>query len=195
MAEIKVVANFDEKTYELNSVGESNFAREIAAPDRSVDVMISATDDSGNVSSAIEFLGVNMEWLPPKIDWTKDDYFNAVDYNRIVGNIAYLRNYAKKIFMGISEIEKREEKDYTSMIYAREINAIEDDIESINKETYLLSIGDKKTYKANSKVPDYNEYNRIEGACLRIYNELKCHKVNLPRFSFRLGNNMRFGGI
>lgn len=195
MAEIKVIANLENVNYELSNEEGDVYTREIAAPEQDAEVNVYAEDESGNVSYGIEFLSVNMEWLPPKIDWTEDDYFNAIDYNRIIGNIDYLNNYAKRLFLDISSLSEKEEKDYKSMIYAREINTIEEEIEILNEETYFLDIGDKKTYKANGKVPDYNEYNRIESACLKIYNELKCHKENLPRLAFRLGNRNGIGGI
>lgn len=195
MAEIVVVANLDNENYELTNTEDDIFSREIAAPERDTEIYITATDESGNVAKAIEFLGVNSEWLPPKIDWTSNDYFNAIDYNRIIGNISYLRNYAGKLFLGISDITKKEEKNYKSMIYAREINTIENEIEKLNKETYSLNIGAKKEYKANGKTPDYMELNRIERACLMLYNELKCHKENLPRLAFRFRNNSKNGGI
>lgn len=195
MAEIRVVASLDNESYELNDNGNNLFSREIAAPERDTDVRVTAIDESGNESYAIELLDVNLEWLPPKIDWTSSDYFNAIDYNRIIGNLAFLRDYANKLFLELSDVTIKAEKNYMSLLYAREINVIEEELEVLNVETYSLDIGDKKVYKTNGKVPDYNEFNRIERACLNLYIEMKCHKENLPRLAFRLGNRNGIGGI
>ena len=32
-----------------------------------------------------------MAWIEPKTNWTSQDFFNIEDYNRIIGNIAYLK--------------------------------------------------------------------------------------------------------
>lgn len=129
-----------------------------------------------------------MAWIEPKTDWTLDDYFNIGDYNRIIGNLEYLKELGNELFYGIPDIESLgDEKDYTSMIYAREINAIEDCLEKLNINTYDFGIGIKTTYYANQSTPLYSEFNRIESAILLLYNTMTAHKKALPRLSFRLG--------
>lgn len=194
MAELRVVAVLDGTESEMQNEG-NQYATEMVAPDEPSKIYVVATDDSGNVTQRASYLNVDMEWLPPKTNWTAEDYFNAIDYNRIIGNIRYLKVLADELFTSEREISRKAKKDYMSLIYAKEINEIEKDIDTLNNSTYLLNIGVRKTYKANGQTPDYNEYNRIEGACLRLYNELMCHKNNLSRMAFKLGNNMRFGGF
>lgn len=129
-----------------------------------------------------------MAWIEPKTDWTSADYFNAEDYNRIIGNINHLNTLAGDLFYGLSILSTSEEKTVMSLIYAREMNDIENALESLNMETYGLEIGDKQTFKANGSTPLWSEFNRIESAILFLYNTMVVHKDNLPRLDFRLGN-------
>ena len=129
-----------------------------------------------------------MAWIKPKTDWTSVDYFNAEDYNRIIGNITHLKALGDDLFSGLSKLSMEEEKAVMSLIYAREMNNIENALESLNLETYRLKIGDKQTFKANGSTPLWSEFNRIESAILLLYNTMVVHKDNLPRLAFRLGN-------
>lgn len=129
-----------------------------------------------------------MAWIEPKTDWVSTDFFNAADYNRIIGNITHLKALGDELFSGLSDLSLGEEKTYLSLIYAREMNNIENTLESLNLETYGLEIGDKQTFKANGSTPLWSEFNRIESAILLLYNTMVVHKDNLPRLDFRLGN-------
>lgn len=186
MSSVKVVANVNETDYELNSDGDT-YSDEIVAPFMSEDIMVTATDESGNSTSETTYLEVNNEWLSPKTDWTASDYFNASDYNRIIGNISYLRTYLSNLFLNMSSENLGSPKTYESLIFAREINAIESALEKLNSETYSLDIGEAKEYKANKPTPLYTEFNRIESALLLIYETMDAHKENIPKLSFRLG--------
>ena len=129
-----------------------------------------------------------MAWIEPKTDWTEQDAFDYVAYNRVSGNILFLKELADELFGNLTELSLETEKENLSLIYARHMNAIEDGLDRLNVETYKKNIGDKKTYYPNKNVPDANEYNRIENACLMLYEALQAHKINLPRLAFRLGN-------
>lgn len=137
-----------------------------------------------------------MAWIEPKTDWKVSydsdgnytgDYFNFEDYNRIIGNLSYLKEMADALFLRFSVEDMGSEKAYESMIYAREINVIEDNLEVINQNTYGFDIGDKVTYQANRGTPLWSELNRIEGACLLLYKTMIVQKNLLPRLSFTLG--------
>ena len=132
-----------------------------------------------------------MEWIEPKTDWDITDYFNINDYGRIVNNIAYLKEYAKTILLNLENVEFSEnivnDKTYSSMIYASEINAIEDKLEELNLKTYAINIGEKKTYYPNKKTMNYDDLNRIETACLNIFKTISSHINEIQRFPFTLG--------
>lgn len=129
-----------------------------------------------------------MAWVEPKTDWTSQDAFDYVAYNRVTGNIMHLKDLANYLFSRLNEFDLETEKDNLSLIYARHMNDIENGLKSINDTTYRLNIGETKSYKPNGNVPDFTEYNRIESACLNLYNQLQSHKQNLPRLALRLGN-------
>ena len=128
-----------------------------------------------------------MGWITPKTDWVSTDYFNIEDYNRIIGNIGYLNAFAEELFKALDTLDMGEEKTYVSMIYAREMNAIESNLEIINSNTYSFDIGDKQTFQANNSTPLWSEFNRVESACLLIYKTMTAHKNALPRLAFTLG--------
>ena len=136
----------------------------------------------------ITYISTLLEFIEPKTDWTSKDSFDYVAYNRVSGNILFLKELADDLFGNLTELSLETEKENLSLIYARHMNAIEDGLDRLNIETYKKNIGDKKTYYPNKNVPDADEYNRIENACLMLYEALQAHKRNLPRLAFRLGN-------
>lgn len=129
-----------------------------------------------------------MAWIEPKTNWKESDYFNAADYNRIVGNITYLKALAEKLFPLYSIEDMGGTKTYSSMIYAREMNVIEQNLQTINARGYNQNIGAANTYYAGKATPTYKDYNRIESACLMIYTKYTANIANLQRLSFTLGN-------
>lgn len=129
-----------------------------------------------------------MAWIEPKTDWTENDCFNASDYNRIIGNISYLKAYLDGLFLDLTNVSLGAKKTYTSLFYAREMNDIEQALERLNSETYGLDVGETQTYKPNKPTPLWSEYNRLESAILLLYNTSVAHKENLTRLSYTLGN-------
>lgn len=187
MAVVNVVAEVDGQEYSLSTTDNTSYEADISAPQETTDVSVTATDENGNTRTVTEELNVDYEWLPPKTDWEATDYFNYVDYNRIINNIRYLRNLANKLFLNMSKTSLGDEKTYLSLIYAREMNNIENTLETLNLETYGFDIGKTTEYKANGSTPLYSEFNRIESAILLLYNTMVAHKNALPRLAFTLG--------
>lgn len=129
-----------------------------------------------------------MAWIEPKTNWVSTEHFNAVDYNRIIGNIAYVKTLAEELFSQVTDVSMGEEKTYLSMIYAREMNVIESSVKTLNLETYRFAVGETKTYKANGSTPLWSDFNRIEGAILLLHNTMIAHKAALKKLEFRLGD-------
>lgn len=187
MANVEVIATMNNEDYELTK-NNGLYTDTIVAPDKDSRILVKAINDTGAYSTRMTNLYVNMDWLPPKTDWTAEDFVNFIDYNRIIGNIAYLRAYLDSLFIGLTEVSFGDKKDVESLIYAREINAIEVALETLNLETYKFDIGETKEYMANRRTLDFNELNRIEGAILLLYQTMVVHKENLPRLAFTLGS-------
>lgn len=128
-----------------------------------------------------------MAWIEPKTNWEATDYFNAEDYNRIMGNLAYLKEFSRVLVKDFEILDMGREKTYSDFIYARELNVLEDNLETINLKTYAMNIGEKVVYRDNGNTPLYSEFNRMELAMLKIFTELQIHKANLPRLAITLG--------
>lgn len=128
-----------------------------------------------------------MAWQEAKTDWTSTDCFNVEDYNRIIGNIAVLKNMAVMLYSDFDTADMGNEKTYSDYIYADEINAIEQNLSTICANTYPFAIGEERTYYPNQPAADYKEVNRIESACLLIYNNLLGQASAKRRLSFRIG--------
>lgn len=133
-----------------------------------------------------------MAWIEPKTNWTAKDFFNAEDYNRIIGNIKYLQDFSLKMFKEFIAADLGEDKNYESFIYAREINNIENNLDALNSATYRLSIGSKTIYSDNGNTPLFGEFNRLETAMLKLYDMMVAHYGSLNRLSITLGGQKGF---
>ena len=126
-------------------------------------------------------------WITPKTDWAATDYFNADDFNRIVGNINYLKELAATVIKDITIDSMTADKGYTSIMYAADMNAIENSLATINENTYDFDFGESQSYTANGATPLYDEFNRIESATLKLYKTLQAEIKGLPRLALVLG--------
>lgn len=131
-----------------------------------------------------------MAWKTPKTDWKPSDYINIGDYNRWIGNIKELGAMANEVYASFSIGNLGSDKTYSDYIYADEINAIENDLEAICRNTYPFPIGSKKLYYPNQATLNYAEINRIESACKLIHEQLQGQINGRPLLEFTLN-----GGI
>lgn len=128
-----------------------------------------------------------MAWKTPKTNWVSTDFFNIEDYNRIIGNISYIRGLAVQVWPDFSIAPMGSDKTYSDYVYAREVNVIESNITRIvSGISFPLDLGEEKTYSANKRTPDYAEFNRIESACLALYNNLIGQISGRPTMQFTL---------
>lgn len=126
-------------------------------------------------------------WIQPKTDWTKDDYFNAVDFNRIKNNLVSLRDIANKMYKDFDIIYLGNDKTYRDYFYADEINIIEDNFEKINKLTINVGYGERPIYRDNGYIMTFEELNRLEKAMLDLYGKLANQAEGMRRLTFNLG--------
>lgn len=140
-----------------------------------------------------------MEWITPKTDWSAVDStknrFDATDYNRIKNNICYLARLSVLLKYPVEIEEMGADKSYASPgFYADEINLFGTNLELINRGTYRLSIGAPVTYYENGRFIGYADLNRIESACLRLYERLTQEKSMEWVLPVTLIENERIGG-
>lgn len=127
-------------------------------------------------------------WTEPKTDWVSTDYFNISDYNRIKNNIAYLRELALEVFVDFPFEDMGDDKtSYSEYPYADEFNALENNLESLRENTFLFDDAEAKQWYENQRVPNYEDFNRLERACLLFYNGFNSIKENKRRLPIRLG--------
>ena len=124
----------------------------------------------------------------PKIDWKTEDYFNIEDYNRIKNNLAYLKEYSLELYNEYEIKDMGSDVTYSDLPYAEMINAIEDNLETIAKNTVNVDIGETRNYSDNDYFPNFEEINRIESGILKIYNYLygQYHGRNKLRFKLNM---------
>lgn len=128
-------------------------------------------------------------WAEPKVDWAETDYINYIDYNRIKNNIEYLRELALKLFPDFLFSDMGNDKSgYSEIPYADEFNLIEENLEGIRDNTYKFYSTDSKTWYENRPTPTYEDLNRIESACLKMYQGLTKQLELKSRLSIRLGH-------
>lgn len=128
-----------------------------------------------------------MEWITPKTDWDPEiDRFNYTDFNRIKNNLLYLGEYAKKIAWPVALEDMGSDRTRGEYPYADEINTISDNLEKLVKGTYPIYIGEKTVYEDNGAFIGYADLNRIEGACLRLYENITRLLGARKRIAFRL---------
>lgn len=127
-------------------------------------------------------------WTTPKTDWSSTDYFNLTDYNRIKNNIAYIRELALEVFVDFPFEDMGNDKtSYTEYPYADEFTAMEYNLEYIRENTFLFDDSEYKQWYENQRTPNYEDFNRLERACLLFYQGFNSIKENKARLSFRLG--------
>lgn len=134
-----------------------------------------------------------MEWITPKTDWMArqdeagkyaGDYFNTLDFNRLKNNIEFLGAMAHEFWPVF--VRAMPDRKYEEYPFADEINTLADNLEAINAFVDC-EIGQKTVYEENGAFIGYEDLNRLESACLKLYEamwNLYTRPVKLP---FRLG--------
>lgn len=126
-------------------------------------------------------------WQQPKTDWQASDFFNIGDYNRIKGNLNEIHTRALALWTEFDFEDMGADKTYENYgFYADEINRFEANIEHICNGTFPFSVGSTQTYHDNQPFIDWQELNRIEAACLKIYNNFMGRSNGMKRLAFTL---------
>ncbi len=136
-----------------------------------------------------------MAWSTPKTDWNGEtvdgvyigDRFNAVDFNRIKNNLEYLRELAIKMYEEFSIQSLGNDRTPKDFFYADEINALEDNLKTINNNSLKRSYGNVPVYVDNGNTMDFKELNRLESAILDLYEKLTNEYEGRRMFTWNFG--------
>ena len=137
-----------------------------------------------------------MAWETPKTNWQGyvdnngnyiGDRFNAGDFNRIKNNLEYLKELAIKLYDSFSIVSLGADKTPADYFYADEINALEENLDTINKNTLNMSYGTSPVYNDNGNTMDFIELNRLEGAILDLYDKLTNKRNGRRMFTWNFG--------
>lgn len=136
-------------------------------------------------------------WLEPKTDWQVSydadgnytgDYFNIEDYNRIKNNVKYLRKLALVLYIDFKYEEMGDDKfGYSDLPYASEFSLIESNLESIKNNSFAFYSANSKRWYGNMPTLNYQDLNRIESACLSMYDGLNKQLKSKDKLGIRLG--------
>ena len=134
-----------------------------------------------------------MGWTTPKTNWTAQDYFELADYNRIRGNLIYLQNIAKSLYPPV-KFEQMGEYDLPDFPYLTFWRAPDTNLTALLTGTFCRSDykGEGK-WQENGPVWDDNALNRIESACLYLYQDLQAQTNARQKLKFLMGG-VSFGG-
>lgn len=129
-----------------------------------------------------------MSWITPKTNWKPTDYFNLdPDYNRIKGNIEYLFEYSKKLYVP-PDIIPMGEYNFSDDPYVEFFNNIVDNTKNLADGTFVPDgFYDMPRYTENNKIWTENELNAIEKNQEMLYNSYKGQFNLLPMLEFELG--------
>lgn len=161
---------------------------------------IKAEDDAGNKAIYGEPLDLTVvpRWITPKTNWACyydangryiGDFFEIDDWRRIIGNLYYLKELAYKMYPVFPYNDMGDKKQYNDLPYANEWNAIERNLDYLIQYTYKFDIGKTRTYYPEMPAVNYDDLNRIESACLKIYEGLTGQYEGLRVLAFTLGGD------
>lgn len=126
-------------------------------------------------------------WQQPKINWAAEDSVGCDDYNRIKGNLIFLRDFASTLYTDFELEEMGEDKGEEDYPYADEFNLIEENLHAIINSTWGADYGESTKFYENGAFIDFNELNRIESATLDLYNQLTNQYEGRRMLTFMLG--------
>jgi hypothetical protein len=116
-----------------------------------------------------------MDWITPKTNWTKDDYYNATDLNRVENNTKVIAD-----MLGIAISTIITDRNYTSLEFYDSLNRIEANIEALHTLSMAWTTMKTSWKNDNEQKFNYEDANRLEINLLNLYtilyNNLKARK-------------------
>ncbi len=131
-----------------------------------------------------------MAWQTPKISWTESDAFRLdPDYERIRGNLLYLRQRAAAI---TRRPEYGEMSSYTAdgLPLADFFNRVEENLAALADAVQPRPEYSTRSFSPGSLVWDWRDLERIEGMLLQVYNDLNAIESGQQKLAFCLGGGL-----
>ncbi|WP_294453753.1 hypothetical protein [uncultured Allofournierella sp.] len=131
-----------------------------------------------------------MAWQTPKISWTESDAFRLdPDYERIRGNLLYLRQRAAAI---TRRPDYGEMSSYTAdgLPLADFFNRVEENLAALADVVQPRPEYSTRSFSPGSLVWDWRDLERIEGMLLQIYNDLNAIESGQQKLAFCLGGGL-----
>lgn len=129
-------------------------------------------------------------WSAPKTNWKPTDYFTYRDFNRIAGNMEFVRAKIEDV-IGENTEEYQElsmNKVVNSKPYASEFNKMWDNL--VLLDSLFCEEGVKRnTYNGNGKTTAFEDFNRIEQYLLEYHDWLQQIKEDDTRPSISIEVN------
>lgn len=129
-----------------------------------------------------------MAWLIPKTSWKSTDHFNKEDYNRIADNLRYIKGFAKKFITRVIHFKQMWQKtSYTQFLEPDEVNTFQTNLHAVNNKIGNYDLGEDTEYFRYGATPTHEQWNRIEGYTLQIYDNM-LERTTSTRLTQKLGN-------
>ena len=136
-----------------------------------------------------------MAWTTPKTDWAVKLDEDGTVSGRFLrgrglradkGNLQALGELAAGLYPAV-ELPEIPDITAESVYDETAANALEQSLEALRRGTFDPGLPGTKTWRGNDAAPLAEDYNRIEGACLRLYQTLTQQAQARPRLAIILG--------
>ena len=165
--------------YELNNSDLSNFTVKMDG----VDLKFKENwDISENINEKSGYYGINYTENGIELCFGKSDFKrHKFVLNYTLSNYVFNTNDSQVLAWVLFP------KTNADYFYADEINALEENLNTINKNTLNMSYGTSPVYNDNGNTMDFIELNRIEGAILDLYDKLTNKSNGRRMFTWNFG--------
>ena len=128
-----------------------------------------------------------MAWQTPKTVWAETDTFRLTpDYERIRGNLLYLRQRAAAVTQR-PEYGPMEDHTVDGLPLADFFNRVEENLAALAAAVQTRPEYFTRSFFPGSLVWDWRDLERIEGMLLKIYNDLNAIEDGQQKLAFCLG--------
>ena len=131
-----------------------------------------------------------MAWQTPKTVWAETDTFRLTpDYERIRGNLLYLRQRAAAVTHR-PEYGPMEDHTVDGLPLADFFNRVEENLAALAAAVQTRPEYSTRSFFPGSLVWDWRDLERIEGMLLQIYNDLNAIENGQQKLAFCLGGGL-----